>query len=42
MKKILEVLRNGENDIRFHTDLDPRKDPDIINKTGVAPPKSRS
>jgi hypothetical protein len=35
MKKILEVLRNGENDIRFHTDLDPRKDPDIINQTVV-------
>ena len=35
MKKILEVLRYGENDIRFHTDLDPRKDPDIINQTVV-------
>ena len=35
MKKILEVLRYGENDIRFHTDMDPRKDPDIINKTVV-------
>ena len=35
MKKILEVLRYGENDIRFNTDLDPRKDPEIINKTVV-------
>ena len=35
MKKILEVLRYGENDIRFHTDLDPLKDPDIIQKTIV-------
>ena len=33
MKKILEVLRYGENDIRFRTDLDPTKDPDIINQT---------
>lgn len=30
MKKILEVLRFGENDIRFHTDIDPLKDPNII------------
>ena len=28
MKKILEVLRFGENDIRFHTDIDPLQDPD--------------
>ena len=35
MKKILDVLRNVENDIRCHTDRDPRKDPDIINKTVV-------
>ena len=35
MKKILEVLRYGENDIRFHTDLDPKKDPEIINQTVV-------
>ena len=28
MKKILEVLRYGENDIRFRTDIDPLKDPD--------------
>ena len=33
MKKILEVLRYGENDIRFRTDLDPTKDPEIINQT---------
>ena len=26
MKKILEVLRYGENDIRFRTDIDPLKD----------------
>ena len=35
MKKILEVLRYGENDIRFHTDIDPKKDPEIINQTVV-------
>ena len=35
MKKILEVLRYGEHDIRFHTDLDPKKDPEIINQTVV-------
>lgn len=33
MKKILEVLRYGENDIRFHTDIDPTKDPAIIHET---------
>ena len=33
MKKILEVLRFGDNDIRFHTDIDPLKDPDIIPQT---------
>ena len=33
MKKILEVVRYGETDIRFRTDLDPAKDPEIINKT---------
>lgn len=33
MKKILEVLRYGENDIRFHTDLDPVKNPDLIPAT---------
>ena len=33
MKKILEVLRYGENDIRFHTDIDPSKDPTIIQQT---------
>ena len=33
MKKILEVLRYGENDIRFHTDIDPSKDPGIIPET---------
>ena len=33
MTQILEVLRYGENDIRFRTDLDPTKDPDIINQT---------
>lgn len=35
MKKILEVLRYGENDIRFHTDIDPSKDPSIIHQTVV-------
>ena len=33
MKKILEVLRYGENDIRFNTDIDPLKDPEIIHQT---------
>ena len=33
MKKILEVLRFGENDIRFHTDIDPLQDPDTIHQT---------
>lgn len=33
MKKILEVVRYGERDIRFHTDMDPRKDPEIVNQT---------
>ena len=35
MKKILEVLRYGENDIRFRTDMDPLKDPDIIHETVI-------
>ena len=33
MKTILEVVRYGENDIRFHTDIDPLKDPDTIHQT---------
>ena len=33
MKKIIEVVRYGENDIRFHTDIDPLKDPDTIHQT---------
>ena len=33
MKKILEVLRYGENDIRFNTDIDRLKDPEIIHQT---------
>ena len=33
MKKILEVIRYGENDIRFNTDIDPMSSPDIIQKT---------
>ena len=33
MKKILEVLRYGENDIRFRTDIDPLKDPDTVHQT---------
>ena len=35
MKKILEVLRYGENDIRFRTDIDPLKDPDAIHETVI-------
>ena len=30
MKKILEVLDYGENDIRFNTDIDPIKNPNVI------------
>ena len=33
MKKILEVVRYGEHDIRFRTDMDPAKDPGIIQQT---------
>ena len=33
MKKIIEVLRYGENDIRFHTDIDPIQDPETIHQT---------
>ena len=33
MKKILEVVRYGELDIRFRTDIDPLRDPNIINQT---------
>ena len=33
MKKIIEVLRYGENDIRFHTDIDPLQDPETIHQT---------
>ena len=33
MKKILEVLRFGANDIRFHTDLDPVKNPALLSAT---------
>lgn len=40
MKKILEVLQNGDIDIRFHTDFDPVKNPnvipDIISRTAFA------
>ena len=35
MMKILEVLRYGENDIRFNTDIDPLKDPEIIHQTVI-------
>jgi len=35
MKKILEVLRYGANDIRFHTDIDPFKDPNTVHETVV-------
>ena len=30
MKKILEVLRYGDNDIRFNTDLDIKKNPNLV------------
>lgn len=30
MKKILEILQYGENDIRFNTDLNPTAKPDTI------------
>ena len=40
MKKILEVLQYGDIDIRFNTDLDPLKHPnvipDVITRTSFA------
>ena len=33
MKKILEVLQQGDIDIRFHTDFDPVKNPNVILDT---------
>ena len=30
MKKILEVLQNGNGELRFYTDLDVQKNPNII------------
>lgn len=33
MKKILEVLLYGENDVRFNTDMNPETHPDQINET---------
>ena len=30
MKKILEVLQEGETDIRFDTDIQPRRNPSVI------------
>lgn len=30
MKKVLEVLQYGENEIRFNTDFDVRKDPRVV------------
>lgn len=30
MKKILEVLQYGEHDIRFNTDIDVRKNPQVV------------
>lgn len=32
MKKILEVLQYGEHDIRFNTDLDVSKNPEILSE----------
>lgn len=40
MKKILEVLQQGDIDIRFHTDINPVKNPnavlDVISRTAFA------
>ena len=40
MKKILEVLQDGDIDIRFDTDFDPVKNPnavfDVISRTAFA------
>ena len=40
MKKILEVLQYGDTDIRFNTDFDPVKNPnvvpDVITRTSFA------
>lgn len=33
MKKILEVLQHGDLDIRFHTDFDPVKNPNVLPDT---------
>ena len=30
MKKLLEVLQYGENEIRFNTDLDVQKNPEVL------------
>lgn len=30
MKKILEILQYGENDIRFNTDLELKKNPNLV------------
>ena len=30
MKKVLEILQNGENDYRFDTDIDLRKNPEFL------------
>lgn len=32
MKKILEVLQYGENEIRFHTDVDVDEEPNVVLK----------
>ena len=44
MKKILEVLLYGEDDIRFNTDMDPIKDPELVMRfgPGITPPKMKS
>lgn len=35
MKKILEVLQYGEDDIRFNTDIDVVKDPSVVDEIAI-------
>lgn len=35
MKKILEVLQYGEDDIRFNTDIDVIKDPAVVDEIAI-------
>ena len=41
MKKNLEVLQYGETDIRFNTDVDPAKDPEVVTEVIAEAASSR-